>query len=348
MRKFATRNEYILGVVIALFVLVGTAYAVTKSFRADGGVRMLGSATPGTTGTAANPVVWSDATARPNLRFGDGTGNEYVAACAVTTNGDVCSWNGTNWIRSAGSGVTFPISNGSSSVTFNYGGTMSGSTAAYSYDTTNAYGVGDKISFKSATVEFMKLTQSFAGLWDFVSTNANIGMLNSTGDGVRVQGAGTMYFYFGGAANWVVSANDISPNSATSPSLGAVVPFTTAKVKHFIGGSAAPTKAAGACIGGTQTVTLDANANDASGNITLTGTATGTVSAICATVTFNVAYGTAPHCTISPANAAAAALGTTAALFVDSASTTTAVFVIKVGSTALVAGTYIYTYDCMQ
>jgi hypothetical protein len=119
MKKFATRREYIAGVCIALFVLVGTAWAVAPSFRADGGVRMAKSSSAGTTPTAANPVVWSDNATRPNLRFGDGTSNEYVAACAVTTNGDICTWNGSNWVRSAGGGgLTWPITNGTSTNTY--------------------------------------------------------------------------------------------------------------------------------------------------------------------------------------------------------------------------------------
>jgi hypothetical protein len=117
--------------------------------------------------------------------------------------------------------------------------------------------------------------------------------------------------------------------------------------QHPAGNGTAPTKAAGACIGGTQTVTLDANATDAAGAITLTGTATGTATSTCATVTFNATWATAPHCQLAPANLAASALSGAAQLWIDSASTTTSVFLIK-SNTALVAGTYIYNYDCYQ
>jgi hypothetical protein len=122
----------------------------------------------------------------------------------------------------------------------------------------------------------------------------------------------------------------------------------TVSAQHPAGNGTAPTKAAGACIGGTQTVTLDANATDAAGSITLTGTATGTASSTCSTVTFNASWSTAPHCQITPVNAAASALSGAGALYVDNASTTTSVFVIKSGSTALPAGTYLYNYDCYQ
>jgi hypothetical protein len=75
-----------------------------KSFRSDGGVRFAASAAVGTAGTAANPVVWSDNTAQPNARFGDGTADRYVPAITPVAVGDVATWNGTNWIRSGGAG----------------------------------------------------------------------------------------------------------------------------------------------------------------------------------------------------------------------------------------------------
>jgi hypothetical protein len=313
-----------------LALLGGLVYAGTtiKPFRASGGVQLV------PTGT------W--------LGQADMGGIYYKA------DGGVMAHNPNNTetlLGAGGGGVTFPLSNGSSSVTFNYGGTQSGTTLDYSSRATNAATVGDKLWSWGDTAEAVALKLSFAAGWDFVGTTANMGLMNNNGDGIRAQGANNIYIYGAGAAqvNWLAN-NGMMPlvagmyNGATSANnfWGLTVS------QHYASAGTAPTKAAGACIGGTQTVTLDANAKDASGNITLTGTATGTASAICVTVTFNAAYATAPHCTINPANAAAAALGTTAALFVDSASTTTSVFVIKVGSTALVAGTYIYTYDCMQ
>jgi hypothetical protein len=126
-----------------------------------------------------------------------------------------------------------------------------------------------------------------------------------------------------------------------------IVAGKVVSAQHPAGNGTAPTKAAGACLGGTQTVTLDANATDASGTITLGSTATGTAASTCATVTFNATWATAPHCQITAANQAASALSGAAQLWIDSASTTTSVFVIK-SNTALVAGTYIYNYDCYQ
>lgn len=216
------------------------------------------------------------------------------------------------------------------------------------------------VGFKDLSVQQNAVEQWFVGypvattIPEFRGAGVNVGIRNSNGDGLMAQGANNVYIYGAGATqvNWLAN-NGYMPtqgglyNGKTSASnfWGSTVS------QHFAGAGTAPTKAAGACIGGTQTVTLDANASDSSGNITLTGTATGTASSTCATVTFNNgggAWGTAPHCSITSSNAAAAALSGGAALFVDSASTTTSVFVIKVGATALVAGTYIFTYDCMQ
>jgi hypothetical protein len=129
-------------------------------------------------------------------------------------------------------------------------------------------------------------------------------------------------------------------------SSGAVTNLTMS-AHHFSGNGTSPTKAPGACLGGTQTVTLDGTATDASGLITMTSTATGTAASTCATVTFNTSYSTQPHCQIAPANQAASALSGAAQLWIDYASSSTSAFVIK-SNTALVAGTYAYVYDCTQ
>lgn len=275
-----------------------------------------------------------------------------------TTHTFQISTNGGGYASLAtGTGLVWPIQNGTATNTFNYGGTMTGSSVANQFASTNGFGVGDiAVQYESVATPFLNLKQSSSGIWDWTSTNANIGLVNSTGDGIRAQGANNVYIYGAGATqvNWLAN-NGMMPlvagmyNGKTSASN--FWAYTTSQ--HFTGAGTAPTKAAGACIGGTQTVTLDANASDAIGTITLTGTATGTASATCATVTFNNSYantgaGNAPHCQLSPANAAASALSGAAALFIDSASTSATVFVIKVGATALVAGTYIYTYDCTQ
>lgn len=86
-----------------LLAFAGIAWAAIPSARLAS-VRLTAASSAGTAGTAANPTLWSDSTTRPNLRLGDGTADQYVPTCTPTTNGDVCSWNGTNWVRAAGGG----------------------------------------------------------------------------------------------------------------------------------------------------------------------------------------------------------------------------------------------------
>jgi hypothetical protein len=158
----------------------------TKPLRSDSGIQMA-------TGSAS----WQGSTGVGGIYYKTGVG----LVMRKTDNTEVT-------LGSGGGGVTWPLTNSTSPFTALYAGTMTGSTAAYQLDSTNAYGVGDKISFRSAGVEFMKLTQSFSGLWDFVSANANIGMVNSTGDGIRAQGANSVYIYGAGAAQVLFLANN--------------------------------------------------------------------------------------------------------------------------------------------
>lgn len=197
---------------------------------------------------------------------------------------------------------------------------------------------------------------AYAGIYNngtfatFQGDTANTRFIGAAGAGIADQ-SGTFYIYVGGTAEVQVDSSGVTAFNPTLTLGKSASPWPVAYSKHFSGsgsGVTAPTKAAGACLGGTQTVTLDANASDAAGTITLTSTATGTASSTCATVTFNVAYGTAPHCQISPANAAAAALTGAASLFAPASGVSTTAFTVVEGSTALVAGTYVVNYDCTQ
>lgn len=212
----------VIGVAIALF---GTgAWGVIQSGRFAGGIRFANSNgnSPGTAGTASNPVIWSDATTRPNLRFSDGTADQQVPACTPTTPGDVCSWNGTNWVRGAGSGVTFPIQNGTSSVTFNYGGTQTGSTTDFSSRATNALTTGDKMWSwgDTAEVAFLGVPASTT-IPELRGAGANICMRNSSNSGYCVVGANDAYVYGAGATNWHFLANSyLEPTNDVSYDFG--------------------------------------------------------------------------------------------------------------------------------
>ncbi len=109
-------------------------------------------------------------------------------------------------------------------------------------------------------------------------------------------------------------------------------------VAHITSTTSAPTIAAGAGAGTSPTVTVSGTDLGHQVNVT-TGTSPAT-SATVATVTFNVAYGAAPKVIqLTPANSVTAALNGTAQIYVDAASTTTTVYVIKVGSGGLAAST---------
>jgi hypothetical protein len=106
-------------------------------------------------------------------------------------------------------GISFPIQNGTSTVTFNYGGPMIGSTLAYQFGSTNPYGVGDEaFSLNSAGAEFLKVVQTFSGIWDIQSDNNNIGLLSANGDGIRAQGANSVYIYGANATQVLFLANN--------------------------------------------------------------------------------------------------------------------------------------------
>jgi len=113
--------------------------------------------------------------------------------------------------------------------------------------------------------------------------------------------------------------------------------LNTISVKHIIGSSSAPTIAAGTGAGTSPTVSI--SGNDLIHKVTITTGTSPTASATVATITFNVAYGVAPKIILTPVNSAAAALNGTAQIYVDDASTTTTVYVIKVGSGGLTAST---------
>jgi len=109
-------------------------------------------------------------------------------------------------------------------------------------------------------------------------------------------------------------------------------------VTHLSSITSAPTIAAGTGAGTSPTVTVTGSDLGHQVNVT-TGTSP-TATATVATITFNVAYGSAPKAVVlTPANSVTAALNGTAQVYVDASSTTTTVYVIKVGSGGLAAST---------
>lgn len=121
-------------------------------------------------------------------------------------------------------------------------------------------------------------------------------------------------------------------------------------ITHLFGASGTPAVAAGAGAGTSPTVTV-VNAYDSDFALSVvTGSSPTGSNAIIATVTFSVAYtGTVPHCTFSPLNANAAALGSAATPFSNFTSGPPyPSWNLKSGSTALTAATtYLWDVICV-
>lgn len=152
---------------------------------------------------------------------------------------------------------------------------------------------------------------------------------------------------------YVDAANNrtsIGHAAATKPAGTATLNVEGGSFAKSIGGSAfggtATSIATGAGAGTlTQTATLDVNANDISGTITVnTGTAP-SVGSVIATVTFGAAKSTAPHVVMWPANAATSVL----ALLPYTTGTTTTFTISSGAALALVgATTYSWNYVVVQ
>lgn len=156
---------------------------------------------------------------------------------------------------------------------------------------------------------------------------------------------------------WTQPVNGTSPvtglfNIATSINGGAASTITTLKSNgtlkpiHVGGLSSAPTIAAGVGAGTTPTVSVS-TATDVAGDVNITtGTLPTGTNAVIATITFNVAYDTAPIVLLYPGNAATATLSGVSMVFTTSTTTT---FVLTSGTTALTASTaYVWHYHVIQ
>jgi hypothetical protein len=111
-------------------------------------------------------------------------------------------------------------------------------------------------------------------------------------------------------------------------------------------GGTATAIAAGVGAGTTPTVTLDANANDISGTISVVAGTTPTAAGIIATVTYGNAKSTAGHVVLTPGNAAAAGLAFPA--YISSTATGTFAFSAATGVALVGATTYLWTYQVIQ
>jgi hypothetical protein len=119
----------------------------------------------------------------------------------------------------------------------------------------------------------------------------------------------------------------------TANSLGSM------RLAHLLGGSTTPTFAGGPGAGTAPTIVI--GGSDSSGSISVTTDTTPTASAVVVTLTFSATYPAVPFLTLTPTNAAAAALTGAGAVYITK---TASGFTVNVGTTAL-AGTTAYTWD---
>ena len=118
---------------------------------------------------------------------------------------------------------------------------------------------------------------------------------------------------------------------------------------HIVGSTNSPTIASGTGAGTTGLQLYLSNATDISGFVNLSAGASPAASATVATITFSNVYTGNVKVTLTPANAAAAALYGNAQVYVPYVSGGVSSFTIKSGSAALVATTnYIWTYTVSQ
>jgi hypothetical protein len=114
---------------------------------------------------------------------------------------------------------------------------------------------------------------------------------------------------------------------------------------HYLAYGATPTIAAGPAAGNVPNPSV-ATAHDSDGQINVsTGTGTLPANAVLVTITFGAPWSVAPHCTLTPKNAATALVMTD--IFITETTTT---FVINVGATPLQTNfsAYAWDYTCAQ
>jgi hypothetical protein len=272
------------------------------------------------TGSVSAAPVWSNPNTIKSLpRFGvdaNGTALQansgaYNGQLAVTQDGALGWWNGSNWTSSllilgALKGV--------------------GDTSFFTNSSAGLVAQGTQASYSALNGS----TGSFSGQLG-VSTDGHVLMWNGSS---WVGGLN-----FGGPLNNVTRAVDTYFSNVVC--CGHLEGGTGGTFNN-------PTIAAGTGAGTSPTLTLDSHATDVSGTINVTtGTSPTGSNATVATITFFAGFGSAPHVVLSPHNAAAAALSGTSQVF-GGGETTTAFTVIS-GSTALAASTaYQWNYHVIQ
>jgi len=120
------------------------------------------------------------------------------------------STNGGAYATISTGSTSWPLQNGTSTNTFLYGGTMTGSSIAESHDSTNAFTTGD-IAFEHKTAgtrDWFFGYPAAATIPELRGASDNIGMRNSSGTGVVMQDPNTTRIYGANNDNWDFVANN--------------------------------------------------------------------------------------------------------------------------------------------
>jgi hypothetical protein len=182
---------------------------------------------------------------------------------------------------------------------------------------------------------------------DFSSLTANGNDISiRSGTGVQFNNSNIIGWSSGGSASasdTALARTGASILKLTNGSSGA----GNLQLGHLIGASAKPSVAADAGAGsGSPTLSLASTSTDLAGQINLTTAAVTAGANDVVTVSFSNSFGSAPNVLLSPANANAAAISGTAAVYVTSSTTS---FKVSVGSAGLASTTnYIWNYVILQ
>lgn len=273
---------------------------------------------------AANFAILGPPKANANITITDTVGH-YVSTNSLASGGSVTNGWGM-WVESP------------TAATNNYSAKFKlGASGASPF-----LGAGINLVLESNTTNYLTFLQPDANIGGFVFGSPS----DSFGAFIR-WGYSTSKMQIATASSGhsieFLTANSVSAMTLDSSQNMSLVGNAT--LKHLIGGSTAPTIAAGTGAGTGPTVSVS-NATDLSGIINVTTGALPTAAATVVTITFNVGYGVAPNIQLFPGNAETALLSGVTMVFVTSTTTT---FVITAGSTGLVAATaYKWYYIATQ
>lgn len=291
----------------------------------------------------------ASSTAHRLVSFADTTGKALEDASTITISGGTLTGSSALGLTAGGTNQNITLTpSGSGSVQIPVSGSGSIYQASFT-NATNAAGntAGFKLANTGAGWEIRFRTNPSNGWFEIADNTDSIQhrwqakdyLLSSTG---KIGWSSESNFATAG-----VGARDTNLYRSSAGVLKtdtAFVAGTTITGTHLIGGSAAPTIAAGTGAGTSPTISI--LGTDLGFKITLTTGTSPTASGTVATVTFNSAYASAPYFAFSPANANAAALSGTSSVFGGSSTTT---FTLTAGSAALTAATqYIWTVVCAQ